>query len=188
MSNADFEEKCNSFIESVKFQITLYGIENIYNSDQSGFQLELHAGRTLARKGSKKVESVVQSATTHSYTIQPTISADGRLLSPLFIVLKEDSGTFGPRVQETMFTVSNIFVTALETGKLTAHHFKTWLQDVYFPNVGSKSVLLLDSWTSHCPNIIQESKLESTDDIILLTIPAGTTGRIQPLDVYDFHL
>jgi len=158
------EEKCNSFIENVKYQITQYGAENIYNSDQSGFQLELHAGRTLAYKGTKRIESVVQSKTaiTHSYTIQPTVSADGILLSPLFIVLKEVSGTFGPRVQETMFMAPNIFVR--------------------------KSVLLLDSWTGHCPNIIQETKLESTEYIMLLTIPAGTTGNIQPLDVYGFRL
>ena len=190
MSNVDLEEKCNTFIENVKYQISVYGVENIYNSDQSGFQLELHAGRTLAHKGAKRIESVVQSisATTHSYTIQPTVSADGRLLSPLFIVLKEVSGTFGPRVQETMFKATNIFVTASKSGKLTAHHFKIWLQDVFFPNVGPKSVLLLDSWTGHCPNIIQESKSESIEDIILLTIPAGTTGKIQPLDVYGFRL
>ncbi|XP_067208384.1 uncharacterized protein [Linepithema humile] len=190
MSNVDFEEKCNTFIENVKYQIIEYGVENIYNSDQSGFQLELHAGHTLAYKGTKKIESAVQSvsATTHSYTIQPTVSADGRLLSPLFIVLKEVSGTFGPKVQETMFKAPNIFVTASKSGKLTAHYFKIWLQGVFFPNVGPKSVLLLDSWTGHCPNIIQESKPESTEDIILLTIPAGTTGKIQPLDVYGFRL
>jgi len=190
LANVELEEKCNSFIENVKYQITQYGAENIYNSDQSGFQLELHAGRTLAYKGTKRIESVVQSKTaiTHSYTIQPTVSADGILLSPLFIVLKEVSGTFGPRVQETMFMAPNIFVRASKSGKLTSDHFKIWLQNVFFPNVGPKSVLLLDSWTGHCPNIIQETKLESTEYIILLTIPAGTTGNIQPLDVYGFRL
>jgi len=49
----------------------LCGFENIYNSDQNGFQLELHAGRSLAIEDTKKVECTVQSvsATTHSYTI-----------------------------------------------------------------------------------------------------------------------
>jgi len=47
---------------------------------------------------------------------------------------------------------------------------------------------MLDSWTGHCPNIIQEFKSESTEDIILLTIQAGTTGKIQSLDVYGFCL
>jgi len=74
----------------------------MYNSDQSDFQLELHAGRTLAEKDVKKVKSVAQSTSiiTHSYTIQPIISA-GRLLSPLLIVLKESSETLG-RVQKTI--------------------------------------------------------------------------------------
>lgn len=190
ISKADLENKCDTFIGNVKYYIDRYGVENIYNSDQSGFQLELHSGRTLTHKGEKKVESVVQSvsATTHSYTIQPTISADGRLLSLLFIVLKEVTGTFGPRVQETLFNAPNIFVTASTSGKLTSNHVKTWLKEVFFPNVGPKLVLLLDSWSGHCPNIISETRPDSAIDVIFLTIPAGTTGQIQPLDVYGFRL
>ncbi|XP_071573356.1 uncharacterized protein [Temnothorax nylanderi] len=190
LSKEDLENKCDTFITNVKYYIDRYGVENIYNSDQSGFQLELHSGRTLSHKGVKKVESVVQSisATTHSYTIQPTISADGRLLSPLFITLKEVTGTFGPRVQETLFNAPNIFITASKSGKLTSNHVKTWLNDVFFPNVGPKSVLLLDSWSGHCPNIISETKPDSVTDFVSLTIPAGTTGRIQPLDVYFFRM
>jgi len=50
----------NRFIENVKYYIECYGIENVYNLDQSGFQLELHAGCTLAEKNVKKVEFVAQ--------------------------------------------------------------------------------------------------------------------------------
>jgi len=57
-------------------------------------------------------------ATTRSNTIQLTISDDGRLLSPLFIVLKEPTGSFGLRVKE-MFRENNIFVMASKSGKLT---------------------------------------------------------------------
>jgi hypothetical protein len=189
-SKDNLEAEGNRFIENVKYYITRYGVENVYNSNQSGFQLELHAGRSLAVQGTKKVERVVQSvsATTHSYTIQPTISGDGRLLSPLFIVLKEAAGTFGPRVQETMFRENNIFVLASKSGKLTSHHFEIWLREVYFPNVGPKSVLLLDSWTGHCPDVIARNRPENAEDIVFLTIPAGTTGQRQPLDVYGFRL
>jgi len=78
----------------------------------------------LAEKGIKKVEFVAQStsAIMHSYTIQPIISADGRL-SPLLIVLKESSGTLNSRVQETMFTANNIFIMASKSDKLTSNHF-----------------------------------------------------------------
>lgn len=50
----------------------------IYNTDQSGFNIELLSGRTLTTKGEKMVySSMNQSASeTHSYTIQPTISMD----------------------------------------------------------------------------------------------------------------
>ncbi|EFN83638.1 hypothetical protein EAI_06589, partial [Harpegnathos saltator] len=81
LSKEDLENKCDTFIENVKYYIGRYRVENISNPDQSGFQLEFHSGYTLAHKGVKRIESVVQSisATTHSYTIQPTISADGKL-------------------------------------------------------------------------------------------------------------
>ena len=95
MSKKALQTDSNRFMENVKYYIDRYEIENVYNSDQSGFQLELHAGCTLAEKGVKEVESVAQSisAIMHNYTIQPVISANGRLLSSLFIVLKEPSGT-----------------------------------------------------------------------------------------------
>jgi len=68
---------CQEFISTVKSYINLFELENIYNADESGFNLELHSGRTLTTQGVKTVESVVQSqsATTHSYIIMPIISA-----------------------------------------------------------------------------------------------------------------
>lgn len=76
----------------------------------------------MSYQGVKKVERVVQSvsSTTHSYTIQPIISCDGNLLSPLFIVLKETNGVFGPRVQETLFKPTNVIVKASKSGKMTS--------------------------------------------------------------------
>jgi len=70
MSKTTFETEYN-FID-VKYYIAHFEIENIYNSDQSGFQLEFHTGRVLAQKSvsrSKKVESVTQSTCNYSYMI-----------------------------------------------------------------------------------------------------------------------
>ncbi len=77
-----------------------YPDENIYNTDQSGFNRETYSGRTYEFQGSTQVEGVVQSisATTHSYTIQPTKSKDGKLLSTLFIVFQESEGKIGSKV------------------------------------------------------------------------------------------
>jgi hypothetical protein len=57
-------------------------------------------------------------ASTHSYTIMPMITKSRKLLSPLFIVLQETSGDFGPRVRQTLFTAPNLSVRASSSGKL----------------------------------------------------------------------
>ena len=114
-----------NFVNEVKPYITQYGRENDYNSDQSVFQLEIHSGRTLAIEGTRQVKCVVQSisSTTHSYTIQPTISADGKLLSAIYLVLKETSEKFGPIVQKTIFQPINVFVAVSKYRKLTSGKF-----------------------------------------------------------------
>lgn len=142
----ELTQKAINFISDVKTEIIRSGITDIYNSDQSGFQLEMHSGRTLAIEGEKQVQCLVQSvsATTHSYTIQPTISADGRLLSPLFLVLKEPTGKFGPIVEAHMFKPDNVYTMASKSGKLTSGKFffqyylkicikeaKPWVLDEY---------------------------------------------------------
>ena len=82
-------EQQQEFRNKVKNAIKKYDDKRVYNSDQSGFKYEIHSGRTLNTKGDTNVECIVQSAhsTTHSYTIQPTVSAEGKLLSPMFLVL-----------------------------------------------------------------------------------------------------
>ena len=74
-------------------------VTNSFNSDQSGFQLQIINidYKFNYNRKDKKMKCVVQSvsSTTHSYAIQPLISADGKLLSPPFLDLKEPTGKFG---------------------------------------------------------------------------------------------
>ena len=51
----------------------------------------MHTVRTLVVKGSSEITAIVQSegATTHSYTIQPMIRADGTLHLIPFTYLRE---------------------------------------------------------------------------------------------------
>ena len=62
-------QETSKFVADIKLLISKVGTENTYNPDQSGFQLELHTGRTLAEEGTKTVECVVQSvsSTTQYY-------------------------------------------------------------------------------------------------------------------------
>lgn len=118
----EIRTKADKFVNEVKSYIEKYGTQNVYNADQSGFQFEIHSGRTLTVEGTKQVECVVESvsSTTHSYTIQPTINAEGKLLSPLFIILKETKGEFGPIVEKNLFRPDNVFLVASKSGKITS--------------------------------------------------------------------
>lgn len=51
--------------------------------------------------------------------------------------------------------------------------------------MGKKSVLLLDSWSGHCSDIEKDFTDKEVD---IKKIPGGTTGKIQPLDVYGFRI
>jgi hypothetical protein len=68
----------------------------VINSDQSAFNFEVRAGRTLALKGDADVQCLVKSVSnlTHSYTIMPMLTLSGKLVSPLFLLTKEVGGKF----------------------------------------------------------------------------------------------
>jgi hypothetical protein len=57
-------------------------------------ELELHSNRTLSYQGEKATAASVRSisTTTHSYTVQQTISLGGHLIGPIFVCLKEIKG------------------------------------------------------------------------------------------------
>lgn len=55
------------------------------------------------------------------------------------------------------------------------------------PNTGARSLLLLDSWTGHCPASLNPH-IPADKVAEILTIPKKTTGMVQPLDVYGFRI
>ena len=66
-------------------------------------------------------------------------------------------------------------------------HFKTWLKDIYFPNVGPTSMLLIELWSGHCPTAAVEAT-PPNKNINLKMIPTGKTGKIQLLDLFGFRI
>lgn len=188
--NLNIQETAKQFVESSRQYFDQYLPNEIFNSDQSGFNYELHSGRTLAFKGTKEVAAVVQSKSsmTHSYSIQITSSADGSLISPLYIVLQERNGEFGSRVQRDMFTAQNIFIQASASGKLMKSHLLNWFTEVYFKNVPNDTLLLVDSWTTYNDQQAIDNVKPGDKNVKILRIPPKTTPLIQPLDVYFFRM
>lgn len=72
------------------------------------------------------------------------ISNNGKLLSPLIVIVPDAIGEFGTRVRKNLFQEQNIYFTSQKSCKLKGH-LKTWLKDVFFPNFGNNSILLVDS-------------------------------------------
>ncbi|KAK0073079.1 hypothetical protein PV325_010303, partial [Microctonus aethiopoides] len=69
----------------------------------------------------------------------------------------------------------------------TIDYFKIWLKNVFFPNVKSKSLLWIDSWTGHCPDSVKPVK-PSDKEVEVMIIPKGSTRNIQPLDLFGLRV
>ena len=50
----DLQQQSENFKNDVSGLISQYGAQNVFNSDQSGFNLEMHSGRILCYEGAKK--------------------------------------------------------------------------------------------------------------------------------------
>jgi hypothetical protein len=182
----DIDERAATFVAATKPLILERHFSEVFNADQSGFQKEIHSGRSLDTKGVKAVEAVVQSLTaiSHSYTILPVISASGELKSPLFICLQENSGSFP---KSGIFQAANIYATCHTSHMMTKELMKEWFSKVYFPQAPDNSLLLVDSWNSWTDEDAIKKSTPADKKITIRLIPPKTTPKIQPLDVAFFR-
>ncbi len=86
-----------------------------------------------------------------------------------------------------MFKAPNIYVTATKSGKLTINELKIWFKEIYFPAVGDKSVLFIDSWNTYKDRDLIKGVTPEGKNVEILTIPPNTTSLAQPLDKYGFR-
>lgn len=157
----------------------------IFNTDQTGFQIELYSGRTHEVKGTRHIEALVEAknSLTHSYTVMPLISGDGKLIKPTLIVHKTNTGEFGPRVLSSMFTHNSIIVASSTNGKVTKDILTMWADKVFFLAEGANGgTLLLDSLPMQ-KDVANLNRNKPRDfQYSIEFIPPGTTKDLQPLD------
>lgn len=184
----EVRRQAEEFVNRFKRHFLTHLPDNIFNTDQTGFNLEFLSGRTLETRGSISVEGRIRSSfsATHSYTIMPVISASGQLHSPMFVILQEKSGEFGARVQQSMFQHDSLHVVASKSGKITNDLMERWFLDIFF-KMSPKSVLLVDSLGSYKDRVQIDASKPETVEYILEMLPPGTTATAQPLDVYFFR-
>lgn len=148
-----------------------------------GLQLEIPPGRTLTVRGTKKVIRKVQriNATTHSYTVHIQMNANGQLCPTLPVVLYEPSD-MPKRPRETLGDYENLQVYWSTSGKMGKDIAKDWMENVFLKHVAPNSLLILDSWNGY-KEMMQMPEIQAKK-LKIVTLPAKTTGRLQPADVY----
>jgi hypothetical protein len=175
----------DQFVADVRNRLPEYELDEVINTDQSGIQLELHSARTLSHKGEKVTSASVRStnATTHSYTVQPTITLDGQLLSPIYLCLKEPKRSMSENIRSHLFKASNVVVTCSSSGKLTTFLVENWRDHVLLPSLGQRKKFLLisDCWGGQADG---KGLYDDIPGCTRVEIPKKTMDQIQPLDVF----
>ena len=164
--------------------------ENIWNSDQSGFEYERLRNRTLEYRGTRVVEAGVvhMMAITHRYTIQHKLFKAGTLGKQMNICFRDPSGKgFGSLVQqelsEVLATCQNVKVNCSKSGKLTTPLLQKWFTDVLSADLRDEpSMLLLDAWGGQGP-----SAELAAHGLSIEYISKGATKYVQPVDVFFFR-
>ncbi|GAU93169.1 hypothetical protein RvY_05149 [Ramazzottius varieornatus] len=169
----DRKKSAAECVALVGSRIQAYGLDCLWNADQSGFEYEMRPGRTLDLVGAKHVLALTrsESSMTHSCTVMICVSPGARkYLAVLFITLQEDKGVFEPIVKRTMFRASNLHVTASTSGKMT------------------KELSSDDSWPTFADQEAVEELTPEELEYEMIAIPPKLTGQILPLDVLCFQM
>ncbi|CAF3197530.1 unnamed protein product [Rotaria sp. Silwood2] len=181
-------EDAQNCVESKRPLISIYSSREILNSDHCSFHQEHVPPRTLSYTGERTTEVAVKKKnnTTHSYTVQPVTSADGRLLDKFLLILQEKDDQFGKRVQKDLVVSPNVVIQASKSGRSSDEKHRTFLNEVVRPLVSKKFLLLLDSWKTQA-NLKKFRAVFPNQDSQLLIFPEESTGHIQTQDLSLFR-
>lgn len=183
-----------SFQEDIINTSASYDPDQVFNTDQCGFQYEITSARTYTFKGEKQVFGYAQSPKnlcTHSYTVQYIISMAGFIKGNVFVCLQESTGKLGPRVKQEVeaYLPPNVTLTCSSSGKMNTSLNEYFIQKQMVPIVEKDFMCLVDSWGGH-KDLASYSKFfgkrNKMPEINLKIIPEKCTPFVQPLDTY-FH-
>lgn len=157
--------------------------DQVYNTDQSGLNMEMVDKRSLYWQGAKRVELVVQSisATTHSYSIQPLIAANGAVHTPMLVCLNISYTLADDTFDDYMLKFPNLQCVKSNSGKFSGRDMEMWFREVFMPVAADGAVLILDQWTGYNAALKASELKKRRIDVHF--IPAGATATEQVLDV-----
>ena len=151
MNEEEIKKSADQFVSDVRALLPKYNEDFVLNTDQSSLEFEIHSNLTLGHEDEKTTLSAVRSIneTTHSYTVQPMISLNGKIVGPIYFCLKEPKERMSEKIKAHLCKAENVVVTCSASGKLTTSLVEYWRDHVLPPSISlsSRSLLLSDSWS-----------------------------------------
>lgn len=142
--------------------------------DETPIYYDMPSSRTISILGEKTTAINTTGKMKKRITAVLAITSSGRML-PCMVILK------GLKKIPKIPVPSNIVLRAAFKGSMTENLMLDWIESVLKPHVDSKSVLILDDFSSHKTAKVKE-KLEELN-VMHKIISPQTTHYHQPLDV-----
>lgn len=175
---ANIAEDASQFIYYVQPIILRVHASHVINTDQSGFHYEMYSKRTLSLSGEQSTSLCVNSlnAISHSYTIKPAITMEGKLFPKFLICLQDKSGRFGPQISENLPKFKNVVIKCSNSGKMTKELVSEFNIEIIKLQFSTDFVYLVDSWNGHTDEEIYTTIFEN--QCKFLKIPPHCTSLI----------
>ncbi|KAL8585211.1 hypothetical protein ACOMHN_013226 [Nucella lapillus] len=157
--------------------------DKIYNMDETGHSTVQTPSKVISTKGKRQVGAATSAERGTNTTGVYCDSATGHFIPPMLIFKRKrlaDSLTIGAP-NGTVFACTDSGWIDSDVFLQWLHHFIRCVKS----SPENKHLLLLDGHTSHSKNL-EAIKLARENGVIMMSFPAHTTHRLQPLDVTFF--
>lgn len=157
----------------------------IFNVDETGlFTVQRRTRKILAKKGKHQVGSITSGERGTNTTAVCCMSASGFYVPPMIIFKRKN-----PKAElKDGAPPGSIFAFNPESGYINKDIFFLWLQH-FIENVKlsptKKVLLILDGHSTHTKHV-ETLTLAKQHGVIMLSLPAHTSHKLQPLDVSFF--
>jgi hypothetical protein len=156
-----------------------YPPTKIFNCDETSWKYLLAPQKVLAYKGTETVKIRCDVDEKKCITAMGTITASGDKL-PLWIISKGKT----PKCLEKFGQTTTEILSFTESGWCTEELFLNYLEWLSQSAANAPLALVLDIYPTHRTERVKT--FASEHSIQLLFVPAGATGRLQPLDYRIF--
>lgn len=158
--------------------------QQIFNMDETGFQLVAKGSKVVAKKGSRCVYVRVSGERSETISAASCGNAAGTVIIPPFFIFKGQSLSL--TLEGETYPPLTVFANS-ESGYMTTIVFVEWFKH-FLKNLPTIRPILLifDGHVSH--GSLEVLQLAEENKIILLCLPPHTTHLYQPMDVGVYSL